>query len=456
MKKLIGAALIILLTFSFGCVGRVAKPVEKPIEPPRTPREPLVSMVYLDEKIRRLETTAENRSLSEQQRETAVRLIQSYGLIRNTVAPPPQEAEDRKIIDEFTRSLSMLEKQYFSVMPLESPGTPTPGPLSNYLEKRNAALEAYLRKDYEAVIRLTRESASDYGPEAVTGNAGLAYVLSLAHQDMIEEAIAVAKKLETQRERGPDRVLLQTKIAEWQLELGLRDKAETTYKGLSRSLDDQRGFVDALGRKIDEAPVEASPGQETMPQPLDRRPQSDDMARLQARVDECLRDSRFESARQVLIAARKDASSTADILAIDRALADVDASEERYLTERIALITKKKDALDIAGKLIEEEKYEQAITSLEALENEQGQGLEIKALKAQAMEKHIHEERNRAARLYLLARRTKDAEKQAEYLRQSRDILKNIDEKYPLSNYNKKVKSNLKVVENEMERLGVE
>jgi outer membrane protein assembly factor BamD (BamD/ComL family) len=105
--------------------------------------------------------------------------------------------------------------------------------------------------------------------------------------------------------------------------------------------------------------------------------------------------------------------------------------------------------------LLEKEKYGEAVTGIEVLEAEQGQGPEIAALKEQAVEKFIQEERNRAAKMFLMARQTEDKKKKAEYLRGSLNILKNLVEKYPSSTLITKINSNIKSVEDEMTRLGI-
>ncbi len=92
------------------------------------------------------------------------------------------------------------------------------------------------------------------------------------------------------------------------------------------------------------------------------------------------------------------------------------------------------------------------LSSLDTL-SEREESHEIKELREQAVESLINRERNRAAKLFLTARRTHDLEKKEEYLRSSYNILKELIEKYPSSPLISKVKSHLEKVEEELEKL---
>ena len=103
---------------------------------------------------------------------------------------------------------------------------------------------------------------------------------------------------------------------------------------------------------------------------------------------------------------------------------------------------------------IEDEDFEEAITRLEELEQSIEFGTESRVLRAQAIEKLVARERNRAAKLFLSAKGTADPENKEKYLTLSRDILKLLIEKYPSSSLNQKLKSNLLTVEKELAKLG--
>jgi len=457
MERRVAIAVIIYLAFALGCARLRPAPPSPISEMPQAGPEPFLTVEFLDGRIQHLDRMATNGALPKQQRELAGRLAGSYRLIRTTSVLSRSEAGDSRIVQELLKSLHLLEEQCLTQKPATSFPETAPLSLPQYLERRNAVLEAYLQDDFGKVVRLTRDLIADYGSEALTGKVGMAYVLSLARHDMVEEAISTAKKLEDCRDSQIDRILLKTRIAQWQLETGLREEAEAAYSDLSRSLQEWEQATADLRREIAEIPEKLPGKSKKMPQSVSSAPaRHGTLSTVLSRVDELVEEERFDDAREALLSARRNASSIADALTIGRALADVDASEESYLKERIALIGKKKEALELTEKLIEQEKYDQAVATLDALEAEQGQAPEIEALRRQAVEKHIHQERNRAARLYLLARQNKDTDKKLEYLRSSRAILQSLLEKYPASSFNAKIQSNIEVIQNEIRKLGVE
>jgi outer membrane protein assembly factor BamD (BamD/ComL family) len=114
----------------------------------------------------------------------------------------------------------------------------------------------------------------------------------------------------------------------------------------------------------------------------------------------------------------------------------------------------REEALKKARELIESEKFEEAISELESLEVNQDNSREVRELKEQAIEGLINRERNRAAKIFLAAKNTSDPRKKEEYLKSCYDILNNLLEKYPSSPLREKLKSHIKKVSEELDRLG--
>ena len=73
-----------------------------------------------------------------------------------------------------------------------------------------------------------------------------------------------------------------------------------------------------------------------------------------------------------------------------------------------------------------------------------------------ATEKLIHRERNRAAKLYLMARSTSNPGEKEDLLLASYNKLKKLIEKYPSSSMNNTLNNNLTKVRDELRKLGVE
>jgi hypothetical protein len=132
----------------------------------------------------------------------------------------------------------------------------------------------------------------------------------------------------------------------------------------------------------------------------------------------------------------------------------VERAEEEILDQPQGMVgSQETDDVRLARQLIEEERFEEAIARLESMETSQAAGDEVQGLKEQAIEKLIQRERNRAARLFLAARDTQDRYQKEAYLKSSRDILKRILVEYPSSSLNEKIKSNLEIVEEELDRV---
>ena len=141
-------------------------------------------------------------------------------------------------------------------------------------------------------------------------------------------------------------------------------------------------------------------------------------------------------------------------MAIDKAIRDVEVAEEKYLQERIAMLSSINEGLTKVEKLIEEERFEAALSKLQTMSPEYGHGQDIEALKREAVNGLVNRERNRAAEIFLAAKKTRDPVKREEYLRSSYSILKNAIEKYPSSSLNDKLKSHIRKVAEELEKLG--
>ena len=131
------------------------------------------------------------------------------------------------------------------------------------------------------------------------------------------------------------------------------------------------------------------------------------------------------------------------------------SQKEKFEKEKRSKDTYIKETIETAKNLIEGESFEDAIAKIDELQDLRGPSSESIALKNQAIEKLINRERNRAAKLFLAAKKTQDRAKKEEYLLSSYKILKAIIDKYPSSPLNNKLKSHIKTLTKEMERLGI-
>ncbi len=104
-----------------------------------------------------------------------------------------------------------------------------------------------------------------------------------------------------------------------------------------------------------------------------------------------------------------------------------------------------------AERLIEQENFEQALSIL----NESGvtDNQDINNLKDKAIEGIINRDRNKAAKLFLLAKETNDLQKKKEYLNSAYRILEALIIQYPNSPLINRIKENLNKVSEELKNL---
>jgi hypothetical protein len=167
---------------------------------------------------------------------------------------------------------------------------------------------------------------------------------------------------------------------------------------------------------------------------------------------ELVQEKKFDEARELLFSAKSDGLPGRDAEAITQALNSIDVAEEGYIQERISIISRTKEGLERARKLMEEENFEETISSLDALGTDTG-NQEVVRLKEEAIERLINRERNRAAKMFLEAKRCDDPVKREEYLNSSYNILKAIDDKYPSSPLNSRIKSHIIAVKEELDKM---
>jgi len=104
-----------------------------------------------------------------------------------------------------------------------------------------------------------------------------------------------------------------------------------------------------------------------------------------------------------------------------------------------------------AKRLIEQENFEQALAILNESKIENNK--EIDELKNKAVEGIINRERNEAAKLFLLAKESKEPDKKREYLEAAYRILEALVVQYPNSPLMDRIKQNLNKVSEELKNL---
>jgi thioredoxin-like negative regulator of GroEL len=458
MKKQIKSLLIFFFVFAFGCIPISERRVVVTPEPSVAPA-PLFPADLLDEKISFLSKILEKEDLTEKDREIASSLLDTYKSVKSISVGAFKEAEYQKVVHALLNNLNVLDEIYFSKQ--EERAKDYSRSISLFAAKRKEIQEAYALGDSKGVINHCLELKAVLGPDALTAEISLMFALSLAKVGMLTEAKSIIDGIVPELDTSPNLNCLRASIAELQLRLGDREKAVQIYKKLTDTLHEQEIALQALNKRIsrvavEDQEIEAPPGLEAHAQAqseyeLTTQPEGN-ADQILYEVEQLVRERKFGEAWDLLVLKRGTVSSETGLKIIDQALKRLESAQEEYLEETISMISEKKEAVQMARKFLDEEKYEQAISSLDTL-SESEESHEIKELREQAVESLINRERNRAAKIFLTARRTQDPEKKEEYLRSSYSILKELIEKYPSSPLINKVKSHLGKVEEELEKL---
>jgi outer membrane protein assembly factor BamD (BamD/ComL family) len=183
-----------------------------------------------------------------------------------------------------------------------------------------------------------------------------------------------------------------------------------------------------------------------------------------SKADESTQKGDFGRAKFILFQQRIRFDEGPEAEMIDQALKSVEMAEEKAqqqgktevaakepssvdLQKELQREAEKQDSLKVALNLIRSEKYEEAILKLDELPPSDPA---VKELKNMAVEKIINRERNKAAKLFLTARNTKDPVKKEELLNSSYNILKAVADKYPSSPLIPKVQDHMNQVTKEL------
>jgi hypothetical protein len=446
MKKSTTVFLVIFLVSVSGCIPALQKPGVV-IHKSETRPTPLPPLDLLDRKIEVLNVILQTEGVSEKDKEIASTLLESYKTLKIAYSGHLTEAEYRKVINTLFKMLGDLDENYFS----KQRGLPDYSePMKLFSVKRNKIMDTYFAGDFKGVINQCLELKSVFGPEALIPEIGLVFALSLGKQGMPKDAIEIGEGIALEMEATPDIIHLRAKIAEWHLNLGQREKALNMYDKLTDNLDERQGILKGLTQKI-AGKTESEPPSDIKTGVQDLSP----MDELLLKVDALMQKHLFDEARLLLIKHRIRLEDGPDVEIIDETLKGIEIAEDKFEKEKSSRDTYISETIETAKNLIEEESFEEAIAKIDELQDLRGPGSESMALKNQAIKKLINRERNRAAKLFLAAKKTQDRAKKEEYLLLSYKLLKAIIDKYPLSPLNNKLKSHIKTLTEEMERLGI-
>jgi len=330
--------------------------------------------------------------------------------------------------------------------------------ISLFSKKRKEILDDYMSGHFKAVVSKCLGLKTVFGQDAITTEIGFVFAQSLARQKMFEEAIITGEEVLGRFQASADLILLRAGIAEWYLRLGQRQNALNILEKLTDNLDERQALLATLSDKIAKAPadtVQTPPGTETPgPDKGDKAtPSTESIDALLTEVEILIHNNEFNKAEFKLRQARIKTDDSTEIEEIDAALKKVRLAKDAFRRQTGVEGPSGDSELDRAKKLIEERQYDEAIKKIEGIEGSKGSTTETRALKDQAIREQIKKERNRAAKLFLMGKKTRDPIKKKQYLQSSYNILKALADKYPTSPLITTINSDMAIVSGELENI---
>jgi hypothetical protein len=445
-----------IIVFASGCAHEARHTPAKeevPVVPSQGPPERTLepSVEGLDQRMLHLQGLLESDQLSPEDRALAQDLLNVYKAVEKASLSSPTPEETRKLIMLLESNLVQVEERYFKKPSGEEVGKLKAIALLS--EKRKTIMDSYLSGDYQGVIDGCVELERDFGSDSLTPEIGLVFALSLGKRDMIQEALRVGTKISGDLERKPGFIQLRAKMIEWQLALGDRKGAIESFEKLVDNMHEREAILKVAERNLSSEGTQKalSEKKEEPAAPVDLAKEPDSVQQVLQQVDALVQKNDFETAKLLLLRLRIRLQDSADSELIDQAMKSVELAEENSRKQGKTETSKKEEALELAANLIEQERYEEAIAELQSVGEELSP--EAKQLAELAVEKIVNRERNKAAKLFLMARNTTDSAKKEELLLSSYNILKTLVEKYSSSPLYQKINDNMKIIEDELAKL---
>jgi len=425
-----------------------------------------VSIETLDRRILYLSRVLETQDLSKADRELASDLLVTYRGLKTASQTGSLKQNYSPMMNMLLRNLEQMEERYFT-KPSAARGLSTDG-VRQVASKRKKIAQDFSTGRDQAVIDGVLDLEKSFGPESITPDLSLLFALSLGKKGTYTTALSVGQDAASQLEGKPDLLLLRSQMIEWQFALGNEKEAKELYERLQRKLSEREALVKALEKKIGAEGLRTSPPEtlaargDATKADLDR-----DLKEALAKAEGSAQIGDFGRAKFLLFQQRIRFDEGPEAQLIDQALKSVEAAEQKAAQQPITEIAgketsaadlqkelqreaEKQDKLKLALGRIRNEKYEEALAKLDELPPSDP---EVKELKTMAVEKIINRERNKAAKLFLTARNTKDPAKKEELLHSSYAVLKAVAEKYPASPLIPKVQDHMNQVTKELAKV---
>ncbi|RJR41418.1 MAG: hypothetical protein C4576_17990 [Desulfobacteraceae bacterium] len=441
-------------------LGACASPITRePVSAGRDITLPLpISSAEIEARTARLARRLEQTNLGENEQKLARDLLNSYQIIGATLEPPLAEGDRQRIIRLLFESLGKMDEAYFLKEGME--GENYSRVLGQYSSRRKEIIQDYLAGSHGLVVEKSIALRDLFGEEALTPEVALLFSISLAKQGRLAEAISLGEGLIAELEKRPDPVSLRAYILEWHLAMGQNRHAEESLKKLVQRVAEKDALLKEARQKMGEEAPPALGEAPTVKEEDSGAEKPESLEGVLAEVRGLVRKGEFTKAKFLLLQQRIRYPEGPETQAIDQAVRELELAQEQGIvapekspdelrTEKAML---ESERLAIAKKLVEQENFSEAVARLDELQREGVTSSEVASLKEMATEKLINQERNRAAKLYLMAKAEADPAKKDELLQSSHNILQVLLDKYPSSPLRKKIIDNMSIIKDEMNR----
>ena len=425
---------------------------------------PLLSLEALDARIQYLNRLMETQDLSKEDRQLAQDLLASYRGLKTAAQTGSLKQNYAPMIHILLRNLEHMEDRYFTTRKGKDQWL-SPEGVREIALKRKKILEAFSAGNDQAVIDGVLQLEKDVGPECLTPDLTLPLAVSLGKKGTFTTALSLAEEVSRQLEGKPDLLQLRAQMIEWQLALGNEREAKALYEKLKLKLAERGALVKGLEQRLAlETSRETSPDSTAFKEDALRAETERELREALAKADEMVQKGDFGRAKFILFQQRIRFESGPETERIDEALKSVETAEEKAQQQgktdaaakepfsgdsqmEIRRQEERQDSLRVALNLIRSDKYEEALLKLDELP---ASDPEVQELKNAAVEKIINRERNKAAKIFLAARNTKDPAKKEALLTSCYNVLKAVTEKYPSSPLIPKVQEHINQVIKEL------
>ena len=409
-------------------------------------RPPAISQNTLDKRIDEIKILLKENSLTDDRQETALSIIKAYDKLKSLSKGNTSEKEYRKTVQIIFKSLVDLEQQYL-YSGLTTGNAVGKKIIENYTTQKEKIIENYYSGDFNGVISGCNELVEKYGEAGLTSEIGIILFEAFLKSNMTERALALARNIIDRSESRPDIVRLMSNAIELELKNGDIEGAKSLYEKLVDNINEKNNLYIRAGNKITEYEGDVPVVDESVKEQIaEIDPEKSALTRqLIDDVEKMISEKDFSGAKIALYRWKFRTEEGPELEMIEKLFESVDKAEDQFNNAN----NDYKQVIDDAQKLIEEEKYEEALALLEPVIAE-SRNYEADKLKKEAVDKLIIRDTRKASQYWSIAKETNDVEKSRNILLEAKTMLVNLVKKYPDHEYLKFADRNIAIIDKDL------